>query len=107
MTAEVLPVHHGEPAVPVRRAAALAIVDSDDRLVVLRLDDERCEPHVLRGTAIALWREIDGERSADAIIEALVERFDADFGTVRRDVLACLDTMRRTGLIEREQFGSP
>lgn len=89
-----------EPAV--RRARPLAELDSADRVVVLRLDDRECTPHVLRGTAAAIWHEIDGRRTPDAICEALAEAYRTSLETVRADVLACLDVLRSAGLLDPE-----
>ncbi|MBX0301320.1 PqqD family protein [Cryobacterium sp. 1639] len=87
------------------------MTDSDDHVVVLRLDDPRCEPYMLQGTGVALWREIDDRRSAEEIARVLAERYGADLAAVRRDVLASLAVLVRTGLLlpggDGDAAGSP
>lgn len=86
----------------VRRTSPLAELDSPDRVVVLHLDDRGCTPHVLHGTAAAIWHEIDGRRTPDAICEILAEAYQAPVTAVRDDVLACLGVLRSAGLLAQE-----
>jgi pyrroloquinoline quinone biosynthesis protein D len=55
----------------------------------------------LNGSAAAILRLCDGERSIDAIAHDLASRAtgDVDAKTVRRDVVAFLREMRRRGLV--------
>lgn len=86
---------------PVRRCESLAVVDAEDHVVVLRLDDPRCEPHVLQGTGVALWREIDGIRTVEQIVRVLAERYGANRAMVRRDVLEAVATLQSAGVLQR------
>ena len=54
---------------------------------------------VLRLTRVAafVWEQLDGWRTGDAIVEALVERFDVDRSRAEADTLELLGT-----LLERE-----
>lgn len=97
MTAELHPDRAAAGAVS--RAPALAEVVSGDDIIVLRLDDHDCTPHVLRGTAAAIWNRIDGTRSADVISAELADAYRAPLATVRADVRTCLEELRRAGLI--------
>lgn len=87
--------------VAIRRAADLAEVVSGDRIVVLRLDDTDCTPHVLQGTAVAIWQHIDGRRSAEDISATLAAVYDAPLARVRADVRSCLSVLHDVGLIAR------
>jgi len=90
------------PGAALRRTPSLAQIDSEDRVVVLRLDDRECTPHVLHGTAAMIWHAIDGHRTAEAISAALAAAHQAPVATVRADVESCLDVLRTVGLIEPE-----
>lgn len=99
MAAETFP-EADRDADAVRRASPLAEVESDAAIVVLRLDDRECTPHVLQGTAVAIWNEIDGRRTAEAISRRLAQRYRAPEATVQADVRSCLGMLQHAGLIE-------
>jgi hypothetical protein len=51
----------------------------------------------LRRVAAFVWEQLDGARTGDAIVEAIVERFDVDRARAEADTLELLVT-----LLERE-----
>ena len=55
--------------------------------------------HALNGSASAIWRVLGDGRSADAIIDLLAERFEADRDAVAADVAAFLASALAGGLI--------
>lgn len=70
-----------------------AVVEAADRTVVLGLDRIDASPVVLEGTALAVWREIDGESDTDEIVARLAEAFDLDSGRIFADVKDFLDRL--------------
>jgi PqqD family protein of HPr-rel-A system len=55
--------------------------------------------HALNGTAVAIWRALGTGQTAEAIVDVLAERFDADRDALRADVAAFLERARAAGLI--------
>lgn len=70
-----------------------AVVEAAERTVILGLDRVDASPVVLEGTALAVWREIDGESDTDEIVARLAETFDLDAGRIRADVKDFLDRL--------------
>jgi hypothetical protein len=70
-----------------------AVVEAADRIVVLGLDRIDASPVVLEGTALAVWREIDGESDTDEIVARLSETFDLDAARILADVEDFLDRL--------------
>ena len=66
---------------------------------VLIVDLDGGELFSLSGTARDIWRLIDGERSADAIVEALQQEFTAPAGAVEQDVRALLNELQDAALV--------
>jgi hypothetical protein len=86
---------------PVRRAAHLAVVERDEHVLVLdlsRLDDPR--PRRFDGTALAIWRAIDGVRDRDGIVATVAEAYGVEEAGVGADIDAFLDELERLGLID-------
>lgn len=86
---------------PVRRSSHLAVVAHVDREVVLdlrSLDDQR--PLVIEGSALAVWRAIDGVHDRDAIVAAVAAEYRVEVGVVVHDVDALLVELRRRGLLD-------
>ena len=83
-----------------RRSSELAVVERDDHAVILdlrRLDAP--DPIHLDGTALEIWRAIDGTRDRAAIVEAVASAYGVDSADVEVDVAAFLDDLERRGLI--------
>jgi hypothetical protein len=47
----------------------------------------------LSRVAVFVWEQLDGARTGDAIVEAIVERFDVDRARAEADTLELLDTL--------------
>ena len=82
-----------------RRDENLAIVDTGDRVVLLhlgRLTDGG--PVVLTGSALEIWRAIDGECDTDGIVSRVAARFSVEAAQVREHVHAFLAQLAERGL---------
>lgn len=85
---------------PIRRSDALAVVERDNHAVILdfrRLDDP--EPIHLDGTALTIWRSIDGRRDRAAIVAAVASAYAVHSTEMAPDVASFLDDLERRGLI--------
>jgi hypothetical protein len=85
----------------IHHSADLAIIARDDRDVILdlrRLDDP--QPRRLEGTALAIWRAIDGVRDRDGIVARVAAAYGVEEAGVGADIDAFLDELERLGLID-------
>ena len=82
--------------VPARRHG-ICEAEIDGELVLLDTSDGAL--HVLDRIGAAIWRELDGARSVDAIVEELSAAAEADTEQVREDVAGFLDQLSRGGLL--------
>lgn len=70
----------------------------DDEILLVDLDGG--ELFSLSGTGREVWKMIDGERSAEAIAEALGREFSAPIETIERDVSALIRDLEQSGLVK-------
>jgi pyrroloquinoline quinone biosynthesis protein D len=56
-----------------KATAKFAETTIDDEVVLMNIDSGSF--HALKGTGLAIWKLIDGERSTDAIMQELVARY--------------------------------
>jgi hypothetical protein len=84
-----------------RRAEDIAVVEREDRVVVLNLDDLASPPVVLEGTAATIWRLLDQADTEATLVAAVAEAFDLVPATVREDVHAFLRHLNDLGLVTR------
>jgi len=49
----------------------------------------------------AIWGELDGSRTLGAVLESVLERFDAPPAEVAGDLLTFVDQLEGAGLVER------
>jgi hypothetical protein len=82
--------------VPARREG-ISEAEIDGELVLL--DTWSGALHVLDRVAAAVWCELDGARSVDAIVDELSGAADADTERVREDVAKFLNQLARGGLL--------
>ncbi len=68
-----------------------------DEIVVM--NTETALAHHLNATAGVVWDAADGSRTVDELAEQLVELFDIDLDTARRDVASVLAQHRDLGLM--------
>jgi pyrroloquinoline quinone biosynthesis protein D len=80
-----------------KRKDCFVETEIDDELVVMELDQG--EFFSLTGTAIAIWRLIDGTRDRAALVAALTEEFAAPQGEIAADVDELLARLNDAGLI--------
>ncbi|HEY7218001.1 MAG TPA: PqqD family protein [Candidatus Binatia bacterium] len=70
----------------------------DGQTVVLDPGEEFV--HQINKTASYIWERCNGHRTPEEITCEVCEVFDVDFPTARRDVLATVDRLRRSKLLE-------
>jgi hypothetical protein len=85
-------------AVVSRRGRPLTNDLSDTETVML--DIERGTYFGLREVGKAIWEALESPTTVDAICEDLVEQFEVDVATCRREVAAFLEQLREHELIE-------
>ena len=82
-----------------RRDENLAIVDTGDRVVLLHLGRlSEGGPVVLTGSALEIWRAIDGECDTDGIVTRVAARFSMEAAQVREQVQTFLGQLADLGL---------
>ncbi len=69
----------------------------DDRFVVVNLRTNRI--YELNRTAAVLWELLEAETDRSQLEPAMLERFDADPGEVRREIDDTLRTLADAGLV--------
>ncbi len=69
----------------------------DDRFVVVNLRTNRI--YELNRTAAALWELLEADTDRSQLEPAMLERFDADPGEVRREIDDTLRTLADAGLV--------
>jgi predicted deacylase len=84
-----------------RRSANLAVVGSAARVAVLDLTDLAAPPHVLEGSAAAIWAAVDGARGTTAIIEEVASACGVAPAAIAADVQGFLALLADQGLLER------
>ena len=85
-----------------RQQAHLAVVSSGERIAIVKLTSPAEPPRILDGTAAAIWCEVDGGRSTESIVAALVERFDGDPDVIADEVNRFLHRLEDEGVLTRE-----
>lgn len=60
---------------------------------------------VLEGSAVLLWRLIDGARSLDDLVAACLEEYEGDAAQVRRDLADVLGDWAGRGLVASAPAG--
>ncbi len=66
-----------------RHAGSLAVVETEDRVAVLDLEHLADPPRILEGSAAAIWKAVDGVRSAPVVVESVAESFGVQASDVR------------------------
>jgi len=66
----------------------------------LLLDQEVARLHVLNSAAAFLWDLLAQPRTSDELLNALLQEFDVDPETARRDIREFLDQALSAGLLE-------
>ena len=83
----------------VRRSPDLAWVDSEDRVVLVRLDDLAAEPLVLSGSAAAVWAATDVPGTVEHLVERVAVAYDSPADVVRDEVAAFVETCVGLGIL--------
>ena len=81
-----------------KRLERLTEAEIDDEIVVMLID--KGEFFSLSGTAVAIWRKIDGTRDRSALNRELAAEFDVPEQQVAADVDEFLERLGGLGLID-------
>jgi len=82
-----------------RHTEDVAVVDSGDRVAVLDLASLAVPPRILEGSAAAIWRAVDGERTALQVVESVAKSFGAETAEIKADVVTFLASLASAGLL--------
>lgn len=84
----------------IRKAtASFAETELDDEVVLMNIDTGRF--FALKGTGLAIWQLIDGERDLAAIGAAMTDRYEVDAAICAADVERLIEQMSDAGFVER------
>jgi len=81
-----------------RRSARAHWRELDDHVVILNLDSSVYS--TLNPVGSLIWNAADGRRTVDEIVAAVMDAFDVDEDTARRDTVNFAETMLAEGLFE-------
>lgn len=84
---------------PLRRSANIASVASDDRAVILNLDDLAAAPQVLNDVAAEIWSRIDGHRGLDRLVLDVSAFYDIPPEEADSAVRTLVDQLSRSGFL--------
>lgn len=85
----------------VRRSPEVAVVERPDHAVILNLRNlDEPEPIHLDGTALIIWRAIDGQRDRAEIVAAVASVYGVDSTDVEFDVTTFLSDLERRALVD-------
>ncbi|MBI2566494.1 MAG: PqqD family protein [Candidatus Schekmanbacteria bacterium] len=74
---------------------------------LVMMDVEAGAYYVANGLGGVIWRLIDRPMSVDAVVDAVVERYEVEWGRCREDVLAFLTRLYQAELIDLERPQDP
>lgn len=86
-TLDRYPSHHPDTAGRVLDGEAVVVTPADSRM------------HTMNEVGTWLWTHADGSRSVDQLAEALVEDFEVDLETARRDLVAFVEDLEQKGIL--------
>jgi pyrroloquinoline quinone biosynthesis protein D len=75
-----------------------AETELDDEIVLMNIDTGRF--HALKGTALSVWKLIDGARDLKAISSEITSRYDVDAATCSTEIERFIDEMAGAGFVE-------
>lgn len=64
-----------------------------------RADEIKGVIELTQGGAI-LWEKLSADTTEDALVEALLSKFEVDEETARRDTISFVENLRKNGLLE-------
>ncbi len=82
-----------------RRQPGLAVVETRNRVVLLRLWALSEPPIVLIDTAAQIWRLIDGDRDVAALVADLTSHLEIEQSVVGEDVTDFIGGLLEAGLV--------
>ena len=80
-----------------RPRAAVTTLPLDDELVLY--EPESGQAHVLNPTAAHIWTLCDGERTVEAVSEALAAAYGVDYARASADVRTLISGLVEAGLL--------
>lgn len=84
----------------VKRNDELIVASIDGELVMLSV--EKGQYFGIEGVGTRIWELLESPKTEDSIIESIIEEFEVDEATCRRDVVEFLDRMLEMELIVLE-----
>jgi hypothetical protein len=87
-----------KPDTPVQRNASLVETSVGDEIVLMRMETGEC--FGLGETGSEIWRRLAHPNSATAIVDSLVEEYDAPAEQIQQDVLDLLEDLSNRGLVQ-------
>lgn len=84
----------------VKRNDELIVASIDGELVMLSV--EKGQYFGIEGVGTRIWELLESPKTEDSIIESIIEEFEVDEATCRRDVVDFLDRMLEMELIVLE-----
>ena len=84
-----------------RRTEGLLERDTGDAVVVMMENGDIL--HTLRGTALFIWKRIDGIRTTASILADLVSEYDVDKVQAAADLEMFLDALVKNGLASTQE----
>jgi len=82
-----------------QRGEHVAYVCSEDRVVLVDLDQSPDTPQILSESAAAVWQAIDGARDTAGIVDVVAASYGLEPEVIAPDVIGFLHTLERQGLI--------
>lgn len=70
----------------------------DDEIVLL--DTTKSYYYGIGGIGTAIWKHLHRQTKLDPILEALIQEYEVDSETLKRDVLVFLKNLEKDGFIE-------
>lgn len=88
-------------------ADEIAVVDNDERIVILALDRPDEPPVVLSGSAARIWRCIDGGCTEEQLAARVSETYAVERDRIRAEVEAFLAELQGLGVAVRDDLQHP
>ena len=83
----------------VRQSPELAWVESEDRVVLVRLDDLAAEPLVLSGSAAVIWAAVAEPLALDELVARVAAAYGRPEAEVADEVAGFVESCRQLGIM--------
>lgn len=88
------------PDTVVGHSPEIAWVSSDDRVVIVRLDDLAAEPLVLSGSAAAIWVATEAPATLEEIVGRVASGYARPPSDIADEVAGFIETCRELGILK-------